>query len=429
MEYGCIGKTLRHSYSKEIHARLGDYPYDLFELEEAELCGFFKKRDFRGINVTIPYKELVLPYLDFLSHDAGRVGAVNTVVNRDGKLFGYNTDVFGLSCLLRKLGTEVCGKKVLILGTGGTSKTARAVCEKHGAKETIRVSRTGKEGAVTYEEAVSAHRDADILINATPCGMYPDNDSLALELSAFPRLCAVADAVYNPLRSRLVLEAKKRGIPASGGLLMLAAQGVRASRYFLGKEPKGNGIGIEDDEDFEKALRVTEGCLFEKENLVLCGMPGAGKTTLGRLCARSLGREFVDTDEEIVNRCGKSIPEIFATIGEAGFRALEGEVIRDVSKKAGLVISAGGGAVLSEENVTSLRENGRIFFLDVPVSLLCPTEDRPLARSREALEMLYGERHGRYCEVCDERVVLTRKGDDREENAARIAGLFKEAYR
>ena len=379
-KYGCIGKKLTHSFSKEIHARLADYAYELIELSEEDIQPFFEKKDFEAINVTIPYKQTVIPYLDWVSDIALRIGAVNTIVNRDGKLCGYNTDYYGMKALIERVGIDLQGKKVLVLGTGGTSRTARVVAADMGASEILTVSRKKGADSITYEEAVTLHKDAEIIINTTPSGMYPDCESKPIDISAFDRAEGVIDAVYNPLRTNLVLDARERGIKAEGGLYMLVMQAVVAVEKFLDKE-------ISKD----IADRVFASILAAKESIVLTGMPGSGKSTVGRLI-RIDGYEFIDTDAEIEKRCGCSIKELIATKGETYFRDLETEVIRDVSSEGCRIIATGGGAILREENVRCLKRNGRLFFINAELSRLRATGNRPLSDTQDKLVKLYSER-------------------------------------
>lgn len=388
-KYGCIGKKLTHSFSKEIHAKLADYKYELIELTENEIPLFFEKKDFEAINVTIPYKQTVIPYLDSVSAVAERIGAVNTIVNKDGRLYGYNTDYYGMKALIERLGLDLTGKKVLVLGTGGTSKTARVVAADLGASEVLTVSRTPSDSAVSYEEAVSLHSDAHVIINTTPCGMYPDCASKPMDISAFSQLHGVVDAVYNPLCTNLILDAKARGIKAEGGLYMLVMQAVVAVEKFLDTE-------IEK----ETADRVFASILAAKENIVLTGMPGSGKSTVGKLLHMD-GYEFVDTDAEVEKRCGCTIKELISAKGEPYFRNLESEVIRDVSAHSCRIISTGGGAILREENVRYLKQNGRLFFLNADIKRLQATEDRPLSDTAEKLAKLYAERMSVYCGTAD----------------------------
>lgn len=390
MLYGLIGERLGHSYSCEIHEQIADYQYELREIRREDLPEFFAKREFLGINVTIPYKEAVMPLLDEISDTAKAVGAVNTVVNRGGRLSGYNTDLAGMTAMLRKAGIDPAGKKALILGTGGTSKTARAVLKQLGAADVTLVSRSGKEGGVTYDEAAVKCADTEIIINTTPVGMYPNIGAKPIDISLFPKLCGVADAIYNPLRSELISDAAERGIPCTGGLYMLAAQAVYARALFLGEQA--------DEALTEKAYLGTK---RQKQNTVLIGMPSCGKSSVGRLLAESEGKEFIDTDTLIAERAGKSIPEIFAAVGEKGFRALESQVIADVAARSGCVIATGGGAVLSSANVRALKQNGVLVFLDRSPKLLCGTADRPLSQDSEAMARLYEQRYPIYTAAAD----------------------------
>ena len=393
-EFGCIGRKLGHSFSKEIHNALADYKYELLELEPDELSGFFGSKDFKGINVTVPYKEAVIPYLDTIDSSAKAIGAVNTIVkDANGKLNGYNTDFYGMEKLISHAKIEIRGKKVVILGTGGTAKTARAVSNHLGAKEILTVSRTPRESEISYAELYEKHADTEIIINTTPVGMYPDSYKSPIDIEAFGALSGVIDAVYNPLRTVLVRGAMERGIPAEGGLYMLVAQAVRASEIFLGKSyPEGV-----TDEVFNKILK-------EKESIVLIGMPGCGKTTVGTLLADSLNRVLIDTDEMIVKNSGMPITEIFEKYGEAHFRCLESEAVKEAAKIPSAIIATGGGAILSKENVSALKGNGRLYFIDRPLDSLIPTGDRPTASDRAKIEQRYNERYGIYTSVSDVRI-------------------------
>ena len=388
-KYGCIGKKLTHSFSKEIHAKLADYAYDLIELAEEEIAPFFEKKDFAAINVTIPYKQTVIPYLDSISEVAERIGAVNTIVNKDGKLCGYNTDYYGMKALIERIGIDLTGKKVLVLGTGGTSKTARVVAADMGAAEILTVSRRKTDHYITYEEAVQKHADANVIINTTPSGMYPDCESRPIDITEFTQLIGVVDVVYNPLCTNLVLDAKQRGIKAEGGLYMLVMQAVVAVERFLDTTIAK-----------EVADQVFASIYASKENVVLTGMPGSGKSTVGK-CLNIEGFEFVDTDEEIEKRCGCSIKELIQEKGEAHFRALETEVIREVSSMNCRIISTGGGAVLKEENVRALKRNGKLYFLNADLSRLQATDSRPLSDTQEKLARLYTERMSLYTGTAD----------------------------
>ena len=380
MKYGCIGEKLGHSFSAEIHAELFDYDYQLREVARDELHLFMTQKDFAAINVTIPYTEAVIPYLDAIDDAAREIGAVNTIVNENGKLTGYNTDFMGLRALIERMGLDLKDKKVLIAGSGGTSRTAAAVAHALGAAEVHRMSRKPSEGLISYEQAKAEHADAQILINTTPLGMYPNLGSTAVELDDYPKLEGVVDAVYNPLRSALVEKALQKGITAEGGLYMLVAQAARAAEKFV-------GTSVPE----EKIDRIYNKLFCSKENIVLIGMPGSGKSTVGKVLAKKLGRPFEDTDAWITERYG-DIPAIFEKHGEAHFRDLESEAVKALSAQSGRVIATGGGAVLRAENLAFLRQNGKIYFLDRPLEDIMPTDDRPLSRDRAALEARYRER-------------------------------------
>ncbi len=399
MQYGCIGEKLKHSFSKEIHESLGGYKYDICEVERDKLDSFMSRADFLGINVTIPYKEAVIPYLAEIDEGARAIGAVNTIVKRDGLLYGYNTDFYGMSALIGRMKLSLRGKKVAVLGTGGTAKTANAVASSLGAGEIITVGRSQKDGVITYGELYARHTDVDVIVNTTPCGMYPYPDGNeerageAVDISAFPSLSGVVDAVYNPLSTNLVLAGRARGIPSEGGLYMLVAQAVRASEIFFDKTYPPSVL----EEVYLKILK-------SKECIVLSGMPTSGKSTVGRLIAEMTGRSFVDTDELVVEKIQMPISDFFRQYGEEAFRDVESEALAEASLRSCCVIATGGGAVLRDINVKRLKRNGRIVFLDRPLSELVPTSDRPLASSREAIEKKYNERYGRYLSVSDIRI-------------------------
>ncbi len=397
MQYGCIGEHLTHSFSKIIHGELAPYDYELREIPVGELDAFMTARDFKAINVTIPYKQDVIPYLKEVEEMAAAIGAVNTIVNRDGQLYGYNTDFGGMAALIRRSGIEMTGKKVLILGSGGTSNTAMAVARHLGAGEVYKVSRTGKGGALTYEEVKEAHLDAQILINTTPRGMFSRDKGMAVDPILFPHLAGAVDAVYNPLRSEFILAARKRGARAVGGLYMLVAQAVLASEIFLDNPYPEDTI--------ERIYRKIKA---HKENVVLTGMPGSGKSTVGKLLAEKMGRPYLDVDDLVTEKTGRTPAEIISAEGEAAFRDIESEVISELAMETGAVIATGGGAVLRDENVDALRMNGKLFFLDRPLELLLPTEDRPLTSTKEAIVARYNERYDRYISTAD--VVIANDG-------------------
>jgi len=404
MKYGCIGEKLGHSFSKDIHDRIGKYEYELWPIEKACLSDFMTRRPFAGINVTIPYKKDVIPFMEEISPEAKLCGAVNTVVNREGKLYGYNTDFLGMKGLLERKGISLAGKKVLILGSGGTSGTALALCQALGALAR-RVSRSGKDGCLTYPQA-REEKDTQVILNTTPCGMFPNMGENPVDLEDFPLLEGVCDAVYNPLKSQLVLDAEKKGIPATGGLYMLVAQAVYAAQIFTGEKDL-----------IRLAEPIYQDIVKEKKNLVLIGMPGCGKSTIGRALAEKWGKRFFDSDDRIVSLAGKPIPKIFEESGEAVFRDMESQAIRQLSQEQGAVIATGGGAVLREKNVSLLKGNGTLVFLDAPLEQLVATPDRPLSSNREAMERRYRERYDVYLAAADLRVPVNRS---LEENMKRI---------
>ncbi len=393
MEYGLIGEKLSHSYSKEIHESLGRYQYELKEIEKDKISDFLTKKDFKGINVTIPYKETVIPYLDVIDEKAKEIGAVNTIVNREGRLYGYNTDFYGMVGLIQKSGFDLNGSRVLILGTGGTSKTAMAVCRFLKAREIIRVSRHEGGDAVTYEKAVSDYGNADFIINTTPAGMYPKIDACAINLKSFNNLKAVYDVIYNPCRTRFMLEAESMHIKAFGGLRMLVGQAFKAAELFLSEN-----VDESLEEDVFKKIRS------QHENIVLIGMPGVGKSTIGQILSDKLKFELVDTDKLIVEREGCEISDIFSNKGEDYFRDLESSVIKEASLKKNIIISTGGGAILRDENVKALKAYGRLYFLNRDLNSLKPTSDRPLADDFCKLQKLYNERLPIYKKAADETI-------------------------
>ncbi len=357
-------------------------PYSLVELEPAALEYFLKAADFKGINVTIPYKQAVMPYLDSISGPAQAIGAVNTIVNKDGKLYGYNTDYGGLMEMARNSGIDFSGRRVMILGAGGAAKTAAAVARDLGAAEVIMSSRHPAEGQIFLETLGSQeHPGIQIIINATPVGMYPHNGGRLAPLDLFPDLHGVLDCVYNPLRTNLVMDAQERGIPAAGGLPMLVYQACLARELFT-------------DTTIDRELWDSILCSISssKENIVLCGMPSSGKTTIGGLLARETGREVVDTDQLVRQNSGMEISEIFRTQGEAAFRQMETDAIASVSTFQGMIISVGGGAVLNPLNVHLLKMNGRLIFIDRPLEKLVPTSDRPLSSDIDKLKTMYAVR-------------------------------------
>ena len=383
---GLLGRKLGHSYSPEIHRHLGDYHYDLYEKEPEALEDFLKNGDFDGLNVTIPYKTAVIPYLDGLSPLARRLGAVNTIVRTEtGQLIGHNTDYFGFVSMVQKSGLEVSGKKCLVLGSGGVSKPVIAALEELEARVVVISHRENTP------ETLKNHPDAAIIINTTPVGMYPNAPESPVDLDLFPALEGVLDLIFNPARTGLMLQAERRGLVAMGGLWMLVAQAKEASEWFTGRKiPDGEIAGI------HRLLQR------QMENIVLIGMPGCGKSTVGRLLSEALGRPLVDTDEKIIALAGKSIPQIFAEDGEARFRELETQVLAELGKQSGLIIATGGGCVTQERNYPLLHQNGRIFWLRRDIGLL-PTQGRPLSQANR-LSDLYALRKPLYAAFADHEI-------------------------
>lgn len=390
MEYGCIGEKLGHSFSKEIHNSLADYEYSLEELRREALPDFFNKKDFKAINVTIPYKQDVIPYLDWISDEAKTINAVNTIVNKACKLYGYNTDFYGLKALIERENVSFKGKKVVILGSGGTSNTAFAVADYLEAEVVLKVSRNKKNGYITYDELYEKYSDCEIIINTTPCGMYPKTGVSAVDLEKLPRVEAVFDAVYNPLKSKLILDAKAENITAVGGLYMLVSQAAYAVEKF-----------IDAPVDDEKVETIFKNLYKQKMNIALIGMPASGKTSVGKVLSEKLCKVFVDSDEKIVKTENKTIPEIFAEDGENYFRNVEKNIIKELSMLNSQVISTGGGAVLNPENIENLKGNSRVYFLDRPLDMLITTQDRPLSSNRTDLEKRYNERYELYKKSAD----------------------------
>ena len=372
MKCGLLGRKLGHSYSPQIHSMLGIYSYSLFEKEPDELEEFLKYGDFTGINVTIPYKKDVIPFLDELSPAAQKMGAVNTIVRRkDGTLYGHNTDCFGFASMVKKSGLDVAGKKVLVLGSGGASNTVVAVLTELGADAVV-ISRTGKNN---YEN-LARHADAAVIVNATPVGMYPDTLRSPIDLDLFPLLEGVLDLIYNPARTKLLLDAENRNLVTENGLWMLVAQAKEAAEVFSDASISDDRIGT-----------IYHALSRQMLNLVLVGMPGCGKSTIGRLLADACGRPFVDADAEIVRLAGKPIPDIFAEDGEEVFRQWETAALEQLGKRSGLVIATGGGCVTKPRNYPLLHQNGILIWLKRDLEQL-PTDGRPLSQ-KDRLQQMY----------------------------------------
>lgn len=383
---GLLGEKLSHSFSPLIHSQFGDYEYKLFEISPENLDAFMTERDFDGLNVTIPYKKDVIPYCAELSETACEVGSVNTIIRQpDGSLHGDNTDYFGFAYLLGKAGADVTKGKTLVLGSGGSSLAVQAVLRKSGAKETVIISR---HGADNYDN-IGKHNDAVLIVNTTPVGMYPNTGISPLaELGVFDKLQAVIDLIYNPARTHFLLDAQELGITALGGLSMLVAQAAKASELFT-------GIAISDGQ----IEAVTDKISRMTQNIVLIGMPGCGKTTIGKELAGKLGREFFDTDVEIEKTAGKSIPDIFEQDGEEAFRKLETSTLEKLCTGSGLVIATGGGVVTQPVNLNLLRQNSRIVYLRRDLSELS-LDGRPLSQST-GVEELAQQRLPLYKTWCD----------------------------
>ncbi len=408
MEYGLIGEHLSHSYSRQIHALLGGYDYQIVSLPLEELEGFFRRREFRGLNVTIPYKKAVIAYCPAISDTAAKIGSVNTIVSAaDGSLYGDNTDYYGFAYMAKRAGIGFAGKKVLVLGSGGTGATAEAVAADAGAREVIVVSRTGK---VNYGN-IGEQADADIIVNATPVGMYPATEQFPVDLTLFPRCAGVLDVTYNPLRTRLLQQAAERGIPGANGLSMLAAQAKKASELFT-------GAALPE----EKIESIVKELTLEMSNIVLVGMPGSGKTTVGKLLAEKTRKAFVDTDKLVEREAGMAIPELFERFGEERFREIEADAVAKVGKEKGQVIATGGGAVLSRENRLNLKQNGFVVFLERGLGEL-EREGRPLSAGDGALAKLYETRLPLYREICDMEI---RNDGTAEEAADTVSEVFYE---
>lgn len=387
MRAGLLGRKLGHSFSPRIHAFFGDYSYGLFEVEPEQLDAFMQGDTFDALNVTIPYKKAVIPHCAEFSPAAKAIGSVNTIVRRkDGTLFGDNTDAAGFSAMLEQLNLDCTGKKALVLGSGGASLTVQHVLREAGA-EVVVISRTGEDN---YEN-LDRHADAKILVNTTPVGMYPHCGESAVELNRLPRLEAVLDLIYNPARTKLLLDARERNIPCLGGLTMLVEQARAASERFT-----GSSIPT------EKSREVLQVLAAETQNIVLIGMPGCGKSSIGQLLSNMTGRRLVDADAAIVDKIGMSIPEYFATHSEAEFRAVETEVLAELGKQSGLILSTGGGCVTQQRNCRLLRQNGKLFFLKRDLNLL-PKAGRPLSQAN-SLERMYEVRLPLYQSFADAEV-------------------------
>lgn len=392
MKYGLIGEHLGHSFSKQIQTRIAeienvkDYDYQLVELDKEEFKEFMEKKDFKGINVTIPYKKDVIPYLDEMDESAKAIGAVNTIINVDGKLKGYNTDFGGFLYMVKAHNVHIEGKKVLIIGNGGACAAVKAVCKHENAKDIVIVSRSANRGAIGYDEMYTSHLDADIVVNTSPVGMFPNIANAPIDVSWFHKLECVLDVVYNPILTRLCFEAQEVDIKRVIGLEMLIAQAKYTFEIF-------------ENMSFDDSIidEIKKEMLKDRCNIVLIGMPSAGKTTIGKMLEEKLGKEFFDLDDMIIAKAGKSIPEIFQESGEAGFRAIETEVAIEASKMNNKIIATGGGVVKHKVNMDFLRLNGITIFIDRDIDKLISSDpNRPLSSSKQALQQMYKERYPLY---------------------------------
>ena len=382
MRYGLIGEKLGHSFSKDIHERIADYTFDLIPLSKEEFKEFMEKKEFAAINVTIPYKKDVIPYLDEMDEHAKAIGAVNTIVNQNGKLKGYNTDFTGFLYMVKKHNVHMEGKKVLIIGNGGASAAIQAVVRHEKAGKMVIVDVVTGNGAISYDEMFSSHLDAEIIINTSPIGMYPRIGNAPIDISMFHKCEAVMDVIYNPILTRLCFEAQEMDIKRVNGLEMLIAQAKQSVEFFLDKQI--------DDQIIDD---IYQDMLKERCNIVLISMPSAGKTTIGKMLEDRMQKEFIDLDDVIIEKAGKSIPEIFEESGEAGFRAIETEAAIEVSKLNNKIIATGGGTIKHKVNMDYLRQNGITIFIDRDVDKLISSDpNRPLSKSSDALQKMHAER-------------------------------------
>lgn len=411
MRYGLIGEKLGHSFSKEIHEKIADYTFDLIPLEKDEFHPFMEKKEFTALNVTIPYKKDVIPYLDELDEHAKAIGAVNTIVNKNGRLIGYNTDFTGFHYMVKKHNVIMKDKKVLIIGNGGASAAIQAVVKHEEAKEMIIVDVVPGNGAISYDECFSNHLDAEVIINTSPIGMYPRIGNAPIDITMFHKCEAVMDVIYNPILTRLCFEAQEEGIKRVNGLEMLIAQAKQSVEHFLDKK-------IDDaiiDEIYQDMLK-------ERCNIVLIGMPSAGKTTIGKMLEQRMQKEFIDLDDVIIKKAGKSIPEIFEESGEAGFRAIETEVSIELAKTNNKIIATGGGTIKHKVNMDYLRLNGITIFIDRDVDKLISADpNRPLSKSMEALQQMHKERLPLYQKYA---AYIAMNNDDIEKTVDEIESAY-----
>ncbi len=409
--YGLIGEKLGHSFSKEIHELVNNYSYNLIELSKDQFHIFMNEKKFSAINVTIPYKEMVIPYLSYIDLKAKEIGAVNTVINKNNQLFGYNTDYLGLKQLIIKNNINFKNKKILILGTGGTSKTAYILSKDLGCKEAFKVSRKEKNDTITYEQAINKYNDANIIINTTPCGMFP-NDDLIIQLDNFKNLESIIDVIYNPLNTKLSRLGKEKNIKVINGLYMLVSQAVYASYLFIDKPVNEEKI----DEIYKKIKN-------QKLNIALIGMPSCGKTTISKLLGELLNKEVIDTDIEIEKNINQEISSFLNKSNENEFRDIESKVIDEVSKLNNKIISTGGGVIKRKENIDKLKRNSIVIFIDRKLELLQTTSNRPLSSNKTDLQKLYNERYNIYLNACD---YIIENNNDINETIKKIIEVYNE---
>lgn len=390
MKYGLIGESLSHSFSSIIHPLLYDAPYELHHLSFTDFDQFMKQKDFVGINVTMPYKEKVLPYMDILDSSAAKTGAINTILHKHHKLYGYNTDYLGFQYTLQKHQITVTHKKIIVLGNGGASKAVQAVLRDLYAKEIILVKQNQSDATITYAECYAKHTDADIIINASPVGMYPNNEEMPIDLTKFKHLDYVIDLIYNPLKTKLCILAHHLQIQSITGLDMLIAQAYYSSQLFHDIH-----LPIENIDEIHQWL------IKKQQNIVLIGMPSSGKTTIAKALAQKLHMSYIDTDEIIVGNENMEIAHLFSLHGEAYFRELETTVIHDISKQQQLIIATGGGVIENEDNMMMLQENGYLIYIDCDVERLLVDKQRPLSSSKKDLYELYEKRHSKYLAASD----------------------------
>lgn len=411
--YGLIGEKLSHSFSKRIHEHFGYYHYDLLPMSKEELDVFLIEKKFDAVNVTIPYKQTVLPYCDELDESVRKIGAANTLVHRNGRLIAYNTDYYGFIYALIQSQIDLKDKVVMILGTGGTSKTIQAVCQSLKAKQVMVVSRNAHNQNISYEQALSQIH-TQIIINATPSGMYPNNQDSPIDLKVFTHCEALVDVIYNPLKTSLLLQAEALNIKTSNGLLMLVAQAKFAADKFLGRELDDNLI-----------LPIYKNLLKEYTNIVLIGMPSSGKSTLGLALSQYFSKTFIDIDEDIEQSAQRSIPELFLEFGEPYFRQLENEAILNRAKQNNLVIATGGGSILNPENVSALQQNGIIFYIDRSLDQLETRGHRPLSKDRETLNLMYEKRYPLYMKAAH---IIIENNADIESAIQNLKEKFNEMF-